>query len=169
LGICWGYRLKSSWKEIFHDDGPSFLAGRGVRGDLGLIEYFDAPDVKRRIDEIIDLLSFDHIRPGSILCVRSRGSRAERTVARIHGLSRVWQKAMGLAPSYIIEIISERFDNLTEADQERTLIHEVLHIPHGFRGGFRPHKGYVNREIVETWYRRLQQQRRRYRREGGSS
>jgi len=124
-----------------------------------MIEYFDAPDVKRRIDEIAALLRFDHIRPESIHCVRSRGSRAVKTIARIHGLSRIWQEAMGMKPAYVIEVIAERFDGLSEADQERTLIHELLHIPHGFRGGFRPHRGYVNREIVETWYRRLQQQR----------
>jgi len=127
-----------------------------------VIEYFDAPDVKRRIDEIIELLRFDHIRSESIFCVRSRGSRAEKTIARIHGLSRIWQEAMGTEPAYIIEIIAERFDALSEEDQDRTLIHELLHIPRGFRGGFRPHKGYVNREIVEMWYRRLRQKKRRY-------
>jgi len=126
-----------------------------------MIEYFDAPDVKRRINTIIDLLRFDHISPESIYCIRSRGSRARRTIARIHGLSRIWQEVMGLKPSYIIEIISERFDFMTEEEQEKALIHELLHVPHGFKGGFRPHRGYVNWETVETWYRRLQHQKKR--------
>ena len=126
---------------------------------ITLIEYFPAPDVKERVDEIVDLLRFDHVRPGSVYCVRSRGSRAARTVARIHGLGRIWQDAMGMEPTYIIEIIAERFDGLSRDDQEKTLIHELLHIPHGFKGGFRHHKGYMNSETVETWYKRLQQKR----------
>ena len=126
-----------------------------------MIEYFDAPDVKRRINTIIDLLRFDHISPESIYCIRSRGSRAKRTIARIHGLSRIWQQVMELKPSYIIEVIAERFDFMTAEEQEKSLIHELLHVPHGFKGGFRPHKGYVNGETVERWYRRLQQQKNR--------
>ena len=125
-----------------------------------MIEYFNAPDIKRQIDTIIDLLNFDHIHPESIYCIRSRGSRARRVIARIHGLSRIWQEVMGLEPAYIIEIVAERFDYMTEEDQEKSLIHELLHIPHGFKGGFRPHRGYVNRETVETWYKRLQQQKK---------
>lgn len=123
-----------------------------------MVEYYTAPDVKKRIDDIIDLLRFDHIRPRSVYCVRSRGSRARRTIARIHGLGRIWQ-VVGLKPSYIIEVIAERFDNLSNEDQDRTLIHELLHIPHGFGGGFRPHKGYVNKELVETWHRRYRQKK----------
>jgi len=124
-----------------------------------LIEYYEAPDVKRRVDEIIELLNFEHICCDSIYCVRSRGSKSRRTIARIHGLGRIWQQAMGIEPSYLIEVIAEKFDALREADQERTLIHELLHVPVSFKGGFRPHKGYVNREIVEIWHNRLMQKR----------
>jgi len=125
-----------------------------------MIEYFEAPDVKGRVDEIIELLRFEHIRPDQVYCVRSRGSTARRTIARIHGLGRIWQRAMGIEPTYIIEVISERFDRMHRKAQDRTLIHELLHIPRGFSGGFRPHKGYVTGESVETWYRRLEQKRR---------
>ena len=124
-----------------------------------MIEYFPAPDVKKRVDEIIDLLMFDHIPPESVYCARSRGSKAARTIARIHGLGRIWQEAAGIEPAYIIEIISERFDDLTKEDQDRTLIHELLHIPRGFKGGFRHHKDYVNANSVETWFRRYQQKK----------
>ncbi len=125
-----------------------------------MIEYYPAPDIKERVGHIIDILRFDHVRPESVYCVRSRGSKAARTIARIHGLSRIWQDAMETEPKYIIEIIAERFDVLSNENQERTLIHEVLHIPHGFKGGFRHHKDYVNTEIVETWYKRYQQKKR---------
>ncbi|UCH56859.1 MAG: metallopeptidase [Candidatus Bathyarchaeota archaeon] len=123
-----------------------------------MIEYFPAPDIKERVDHIIDLLRFEHVRPDSVYCVRSRGSKAARTIARIHGRGRIWQ-AVGLKPAYVIEIIAERFDNLTMDDQDRTLIHEVLHIPHGFKGGFRHHRNYVNAETVETWYNRYRQKK----------
>jgi len=34
-----------------------------------------------------------------------------------------------------------------------------MHIPGGFSGGFRPHKGYVERKMVEELYRKLQKNR----------
>lgn len=128
-----------------------------------MIEYFPAPDLKQRLDEMIDLLRFDHVNTSSVYCVRSRGSKAKMTIARIHGLGRIWQDATGMEPTYIIEIIAERYDVLSKNDQDRTLIHELLHIPHGFRGGFRHHKNYVNAETVETWYRRYQQKKSEHR------
>jgi len=45
---------------------------------------------------------------------------------------------------------------MKDEEKERTLIHELLHIPGGFSGGFRPHKGYVERKTVEKLYRKLQ-------------
>jgi len=77
-------------------------------------------------------------------------------------LGKIWQTA-GLEPAYVIEVIAERFDMLTREDQDRTIIHELLHIPHGFQGGFRHHKNYVNTEIVETWYKRFRQKRDEFR------
>ena len=39
------------------------------------------------------------------------------------------------------------------------MIHELMHIPGGFSGGFRPHKGYVERKNVEMVYKKLQSDR----------
>jgi predicted metallopeptidase len=125
-----------------------------------LIQYYDAPDIKERVNEIIELLLFDHVRSEQIYCVRSRGSKATRTLARIHGLSRIWQQAIGMEPTYIIEVIHEMFDFYPKQAQDRTLIHELMHIPHGFKGGFRHHKNHVTRENVDTWYRRYRQKRK---------
>jgi predicted metallopeptidase len=121
-----------------------------------LIDYFPAPDIEDRISYIIELLRFDHILAGSLHCVRSRGSQSKRTIARIHGMGRIWQ-SIGFEPSYVIEVIAERFDNLPESEQDRALIHELLHIPQGFKGGFRHHKNYVTRGNIEMWYRRYRQ------------
>ena len=125
-----------------------------------MIEYFPADDIKNRVDEIIDLLMFDHVRAGNVYCVRSRGSQSRRTIARIHGLGRIWQLAMKIDASYIVEVISEQFDPLSKEGQDRVLVHELLHIPHGFQGGFRHHQDYVTRENVDVWFKRLQEKRR---------
>ena len=113
------------------------------------IRYREAADVKRLTAELIDTLRLNHVDPRRVHCYRSWGSRAKITVARIHGLGRLWQLALQAPPTYIIEVIAERYDRLAPEDRERTLIHELLHIPKGFRGGFRPHSGYVTRERIE--------------------
>jgi predicted metallopeptidase len=123
------------------------------------IKYVEAQDVKALADEIANCLDFFHVVPQFVFCFRSTGSKAGRTIARIHGLGKIWQEALNLPPSYVIEVISERYDRLGEADREKTIIHELLHIPHGFAGGFRPHKGYIDRKIVEQLYITLQKQR----------
>jgi predicted metallopeptidase len=125
-----------------------------------LIDYFPAEDIKNRVDEIIDLLMFDYVRAGNVYCVRSRGSQSRRTIARIHGLGRIWQLAMKIDATYIIEVISEQFDPLSKEGQDSVLVHELLHIPHSFQGGFRHHKDYVTRENVDVWFKRLQEKRR---------
>ena len=125
-----------------------------------MIDYFPAPDVRKKINEIIELLRFEHVDLSCFYCVRSRGSKALRTIARIHGLGRIWQMAMGLKPTYIIEVIAERYDYLSLEEQNRTLIHVLLHIPQSFRGGFRHHKNFVTEENVDVWYRRYVQKRR---------
>jgi predicted metallopeptidase len=113
------------------------------------IRYIEAEDVKRLTNELIETLRLDHVNPHHVHCYRSRGSRAKSTIARIHGLSRLWQKTLNAPPAYIIEVIAERYDRLDTEGREKTLIHELLHIPKGFRGGFRPHPGHVTRDRIE--------------------
>ena len=125
-----------------------------------MIEYYPAPDIKKKMDEIIELLRFDHVKPENVYCVRSRGTQSRRIIARIHGLGRIWQLAMGIEATYIIEVISEQFDPLSSDGQDRVLVHELLHIPHGFQGGFRHHKNFVTRENVDVWFKRLLEKRR---------
>ena len=121
-----------------------------------VIKYFDAPDIKEQVDTITSDLELSHIRPQLVYCVRSKGSKAKRTIARIYGLGKIWQGVLKTHPTYIIEVISETFGKMKDEEKERTLIHELLHIPGGFAGGFRPHKGYVERKTVENLYRKLQ-------------
>lgn len=124
------------------------------------IRYAEADDVKKIADEITDRLGFFHVVPQFVFCFRSVGSASRGTIARIHGLGKIWQEALNLPPSYTIEVISERYDRLSQAGKEKTIIHELLHVPKGFAGGFRPHKGYIDERIVDDLYRKLQEQRK---------
>lgn len=130
----------------------------GVALSLSL-KYEKASDVKRLVNEIVDSLDLFHIVPQFVYCCRSRGSKSRGTVARIHGLSRIWQDVLLRPPAYVIEVISERYDRLGEEEKEKTLIHELLHIPNGFSGGFRPHKGYIDSKRIEKLHQGLLEKR----------
>ena len=123
------------------------------------IKYCEAPEIKKQVDQITEELELFHVVPQFVYCVRSKGSKAKRTIARIHGLGRLWQDVLNAPPSYTIEVISEIYDKMSSVEKEKTLIHELLHIPGGFSGGLRPHKGYVDRRIVEDLYCKLQKTR----------
>jgi predicted metallopeptidase len=123
------------------------------------IKYYDAPEIKKQVNQIAEDLELFHVVPQFVFCVRSKGSKAKRTIARIHGLGKLWQGVLNIPPSYTIEVISEIYDRMSKEEKEKTLIHELLHIPGGFSGGFRPHRGYVERRIVDDLYRKLQKAR----------
>jgi predicted metallopeptidase len=123
------------------------------------IKYFEAPEIKEQVDQLAMECEFYHVKPQLVFCVRSKGSKAKRTIARIHGLGKIWQGVLKQPPTYTIEVISEIFDKISPEDRERVLIHELMHIPGGFSGGFRPHKGYVERKNVDTVYKKLLQTR----------
>ena len=123
------------------------------------ISYVEAPDVKRLVDEIAEKLDFFHVVPQFVYCYRSHGSRSEQVIARIHGLGKIWQEALRKPPTYVIEVISERYDKMSREEKEKTLIHELLHIPKGFSGGFRPHKGYISKKRIEKLHRLLKERR----------
>jgi predicted metallopeptidase len=48
---------------------------------------------------------------------------------------------------YVLEFISERFDRLSEEEQTKTIIHELMHIPKSFGGGFKHHDYVCDRNI----------------------
>jgi len=124
------------------------------------IHYEMTHEVEALVDEIVRTMNFHHIVPERVLCIRSRGSRAKRTVARIHGLPKIWQEALKTQPHYIIEVISERYDSLSGEEKEKTIIHELLHIPKGFKGGFRHHKDWINRRKIEGLHKILVEKRK---------
>jgi predicted metallopeptidase len=96
-----------------------------------------------------------HIDKTRVICLRSKGSTSKRVIARCHGLPRIMQVAFDKKPHYIIEILSERFDRLSTEEQTKVLIHEILHVPHCFGGGFRAHKPYVTTAKVQKMFEKF--------------
>ena len=116
------------------------------------IKYEHAPDIQTRVDELAKFL-FPHVKLDSVVCLRSHGSQAPRTIARCHALGKAMQLALGRGGFYVIEVISKRFDKMSEIEQTKTLIHELMHIPKSFGGGFR-HHDYVCDQNIEIEYQK---------------
>ncbi len=113
------------------------------------IRYEIADDIQERFADIVRTLNLDHIDLNKVVCVRSYGSSTRRVVARCHGMSKVLQIAMRIKAFYVLEFLSERFDKLDDKEQEKTIIHELMHIPKNFGGGFR-HHDHVSEENITS-------------------
>lgn len=114
------------------------------------IRYEKAQDIQAKVNEIA-LMLFPHVKIDSVVCLRSHGSSSRGTLARCHALGRAMQIALGRKGFYLIEVISERYDKLSETDKIKTLIHELMHIPKSFGGGF-IHHDFVNQRNVDRVY-----------------
>ena len=121
----------------------------------GSIRYEIADDIQARFADIVRTLNLRHIDLDRVVCVRSCGSSARRVIARCHGMSKVLQIAMRIKAFYVLEFISERFDGLSERDRDETIIHELMHIPKNFGGGFRFHDHVTARNVKEMLERYL--------------
>ena len=117
------------------------------------IKYEIDSAIMARIYDIAKTLGMEHIRLSGIYAIRSRGSDSRGTIARCHALSKIWQLALGINAVYLIEVISEKFDRMSREDQDRVLVHELIHIPLSFGGGFK-HHDFVNERNVEKLYQR---------------
>ena len=110
-----------------------------------------------RLQWIVGALGFRHVDPARIFCVRGYGSTSEAW-ARIWGLPALWQQVLGIGPAYVVEIIEPEFGRLPQDEQDRILIHELLHIPRTFSGAIRPHRTptfRINRRTVERYYQQF--------------
>jgi predicted metallopeptidase len=109
------------------------------------LEWEHATDVKRDIVKIIEVLELDYIKPTRVFCYRTEGSKA-RAYARTWMMPKIFQDALDIPPAYVIEVISKYYDNLTNDEKTRVLIHELLHIPKNFSGALLSHHG-ISRHI----------------------
>jgi predicted metallopeptidase len=119
-----------------------------------MIKYHRAPDIEAKAREIVKALEFGHIDMNRMVFIRSHGSASRRTIARCHAMPRIMQTALNIPAYYIIEVITEKFDKMPSEDQVRTIIHELMHVPKSFGGGFKYHS-YVSRERIEHMYQKL--------------
>jgi len=115
------------------------------------IKYELAPEIMARLVDIARAINMEHVRFSGVYAVRSRGSSSPRTIARCHALSKIWQKALGIKAVYIIEVLSEKFDKMSREEQDKTLIHELMHIPKSFGGGFIHHNLVTERNVNKLY------------------
>ena len=114
-----------------------------------------APDVTALVHTLVRVLEFGHIDPHRVHCRRSTGSTSD-AYARIWELPSIWIDALGVPPQYVIEVLAQHYDGLDEAEKEKIVIHELLHIPRTFSGALRNHRGQgepINGRTVNRYHR----------------
>lgn len=102
------------------------------------VEWIVADDIKQRVEYLVEILKISWLDTSRVFCFRSNYSKT-RAYARNWGLPRLWQMALKQKPAYIIEVISEKFDRLSQKQKDRILLHEIAHIPKNFSGSLLPH------------------------------
>jgi predicted metallopeptidase len=115
------------------------------------MKYEYAPDLQAIAEDVCRLI-FPHIQIHNIKCLRGYGSSSKYTLARCHALGKLMQKALHRPAFYAIEFLSENFDNLGEEEQLKIIIHELMHIPRSFGGGFK-HHDYVCEKNINQCYK----------------
>ncbi|MBI3334202.1 metallopeptidase [Candidatus Pacearchaeota archaeon] len=117
------------------------------------MKYEHASDLQERMENIVRTLGMSHIDVARVKCFRSFGSSTKRTIARCHTIGKLMQKAMDVKAHYTIEFL-ERFERMSKAEQDKVIIHELMHIPKTFGGGFRQHD-YVCEDNVELLHKQF--------------
>lgn len=110
-------------------------------------------EIQSQIDELVDILEFKHIKALRVFGYRSFDSSA-RAYARIWSFPKIFQEVLDVEPAYVIEILSEKYDRLSDENKTRVLIHELLHIPKNFSGSLLPHKSHgktINKEVERLY------------------
>ena len=122
------------------------------------MRYEFAPDLQKIAEEVSEIL-FPHVNIERIRCFRSFGTSSKRTIARCHALGKLMQMALEVKAFYPLEFLAERFDKLSFEEQVKVIIHELMHIPKTFGGGFR-HHDFVTDKNVNSLYKRFVNLRR---------
>ena len=120
------------------------------------MKYEYAEDIQRTAEEISKML-FPHVDLNNVKCFRSYGTSSRGTIARCHGLSKVMQKAIGIKAVYALEFLTERYEKMNNEDKIKVIIHELMHIPKSFGGGFK-HHDFVNERNVDKCYAEYKKQ-----------
>ena len=121
------------------------------------MKYVFAEDLQEKAEEISRIL-FPHIDITNVKCFRSYGTSSRRTIARCHGLGKLMQSALLRKAFYALEFLSERFDKMSEEEQIKVIIHELMHIPKCFGGGFK-HHNFVTERNVNKYYKEYERKK----------
>lgn len=113
------------------------------------LDWNKASDIKKDIEHILKVVDMPHIDSSRIFCYRTTGSKS-RSYARIWAFPKIFQDALDLKPAYVIEVLSRHFDKLSDDDQKKVLIHELLHIPKNFSGALLSHRSGGRRLEVQA-------------------
>lgn len=103
------------------------------------MEWNDAKDVEKDLSRVLTIIDLPYIDKSKIHCYRTTGSKT-RAYARTWAFPKIFQRALGVEPAYVIEVLSKHYDKLDHDAQMKVLIHELLHIPKNFSGALLPHK-----------------------------
>jgi predicted metallopeptidase len=114
------------------------------------MKYEFSEEIQKKAEEIARVL-FPHIKMESVKCFISRGTSSRGTIARCHGLNKIMQKAIGVKAVYALEFLSERFDKLDNEEKIKVIIHELMHIPNSFGGGFKHHNVVTDRNVNKCY------------------
>ncbi len=104
------------------------------------------------VRKLIRYLGISYINPNNVRVVRSDSDA--RVYARVWGVSRVIQVGLGVGPTYVIELINSRFNELSCLDRLDVILHELAHIPRTFSGYVRQHTRAFRRDL-SVFRRRL--------------
>ncbi len=115
------------------------------------MKYEFALDIQAKAKEISRIL-FPYIKIENVKCFRSYGTSSKRTIARCHTIGKIMQKALDIKAIYVLEFLSERFDKINEEEKTKTIIHELMHIPKSFGGGFK-HHNFVHERNINKHYK----------------
>jgi len=110
------------------------------------MKYEFAEDIQKEASEISRIL-FPHVKMENVKCFMSSGTSSRGTIARCHTIGKLMQKAIGVKPHYALEFLSERFSRLSDEDKTRVIIHELMHIPKAFGGGFKHHDHVTTKNV----------------------
>ena len=121
------------------------------------MRYEFAEDLQEKAEEISRML-FPHVDLINVKCFRSYGTSSRGTIARCHGLGKLMQSALLRKAFYALEFLSERFDKLNEEQKIKVIIHELMHIPNCFGGGFK-HHNFVTEKNVNKCYQEYQRKK----------
>ena len=101
------------------------------------------------------------IKTSRIFAYRSTSSKT-RAYARIWGLNSLWQRTLKVGPAYIVEVLSEHYDGLSETEKDKVLLHEITHIPKNFSGALVPHirrgkRNFHNKvdSLIELYFQKM--------------